>query len=126
MMAEAAAPKKPAAKKPTARKKATARMPRARRVLKPMTPAVREIAAEVIGVATSAALRNGEVGVKRQMSAETKGTRQGMKNRIVLDDGTVVTIHGHRPLARHQAGRKRRPRLMHVRVRWLERDVDCF
>jgi hypothetical protein len=87
--------RKPAAKKATARKpaarKGTARTARKPRVLKPMSAATRSVAATVVGAAVTAVLSNEDLGVKRESSTELKGNRQGMKSRVVLDDGTVIT-----------------------------------
>jgi len=78
--------RKPAAKK-TAAKKARTRKPAAK-----MTPAVREVLAKSVGAATEAALAHEDLGVKRSNASELNGTRQGMKARIVLEDGSVITV----------------------------------
>jgi len=95
--AKKTATRKPAAKKPAARKPATRKAPvrkartRKPRTIKPMSPAMRAVAAEVVGASVTAVMTNDELGVKRESTTELKGNRQGMKSRVVLDDGTVIT-----------------------------------
>lgn len=93
-MAEAkTAAKKPAAKKPAA-KKSTAKKQTGRkaRVVKPMTADARAFAAHVTGSAVEAAMSNENLGVKRSAEKELAGKRTGMVSRIVLDDGSVITV----------------------------------
>lgn len=90
--------KKTVAKKTTA-KKTTARKPagrkpaggRTKRVVKPMTQVTREFAASVVGHATDAAMANEDLGVKRTASSDMK-LKNGIVNRIVLDDGTRIVV----------------------------------
>lgn len=82
--------KKPAAKKPAAAKKTTARKPKA--ALKPMNAHTRAFAARVCGAAVEGALADENLGVKRSGEKELAGKRTGMVSRIVLDDGSVITV----------------------------------
>jgi hypothetical protein len=96
-MAEAktAAPKKTAAKKPAAKKSAAKKPTGARkatRAVKPMTEHTRAFAARVTGSAVEAALSNENLGVKRSGEKELTGKRTGMVSRIVLDDGSTITV----------------------------------
>lgn len=86
MTAAKSTAKKPAAKKPVARK------PRVKRVVKPMTKECRNLAAAIVGFATEHALMAEDLGVKRSATKELTGNRTGMLARVVLDDGSTVTV----------------------------------
>lgn len=81
-----AATRKPAAKKTGARKT------RARKAAPKFTEATRSFAASVTGAAIEQALANDGMGVKRSSAGELPGARTGMQARIVLDDGTRITV----------------------------------
>jgi hypothetical protein len=80
--------RKPAAKKTTARKGTK----RTRKPAAKLTPEVREVLAKTTATAIEAALASEDIPVKRSAAGDLAGNRQGMKARIVLDDGSVITV----------------------------------
>lgn len=82
-----------AAKKTT--RKSTTKKTAAKRTRKPaakMTPAVKEVLARSVSSAIDAALVSDQLPVKRSNAGDLTGNRQGMKARIVLEDGSVITV----------------------------------
>lgn len=78
--------------KPAARKSAAAKRTRKPRAVHPMTPAIRDLGAAVVGYATERAMASENLGIAGTRSRELPGKRTGLATVLTLDDGTRITF----------------------------------
>lgn len=86
------AARKPAARKPAPRKPTATKRARKPRVVHPMTPAIRDLGAAVVGYATERAMASEQLGIAGTRSRELPGKRTGLATVLTLDDGTRITF----------------------------------